>query len=357
MPPELDIHVQRAIIHKVDHRAYDKPQLSDLEAPLSEPVRAYLRRHIRASREHRNSRTAVFDPQPAEDAYALREISDAILEDPDAFVPRSQDMARHLFNHLSGRTSPGDLVVCLFSEDGGDPWLAILKMDPSDAFAGERRQVDGKWQIVLRPIPEVLPTTQQELQKCAFVLPLTLREERQHDLRVLDQQNRRYGVSESVATFFSQGFLQCRIALNQAEMTRKFVMATTTWLEKRAVGLSEEDLERARQEVYQRIQGEHVDIADYARSVLPLPAQRDAYLDHLRQQGIEDLTFTPDPLQRHKLTEYAVFEGDEGLQVQVRTAAVGKMMTCRDDEATGEKVITIRTTRWVQVRGEVNPCS
>jgi hypothetical protein len=36
---------------------------------------------------------------------------------------------------------------------------------------------------------------------------------------------------------------------------------------------------------------------------------------------------------------------------------VGKMMTCREDEATGEKVITIRTTRWVQRRGEVSPCS
>jgi hypothetical protein len=357
MPPDVDIHVQRAIIHKVDHRAFDQPQLSDLEVPLSEPVRAYLRRHIRASREHRYSRTAVFAAGPPEGKYALRAISNAILADPVAFVPQSQDMARHLFNHLSGRTSPGDLVVCLFGEDGGDPWLAILKMDPSDAFAGERRQVDGKWQIVLRPVPEVLPTTQQELQKCAFVLPRALREKRRYDLTVLDQQNRRYGVSESVATFFSRGFLQCRIALNQAEMTRGFVGATITWLEKRAVGLSEEDVARARQEIYQRIQGDHVDITDYAHSVIPLPEQRDAYLDYLRQREIEDLTFTPDPLQRRKLTEYAVFEGDEGLQIQVRTEAVGKMMTCREDEATGEKVITIRTTRWVQRRGEVNPCS
>ena len=359
MSGDAGIHIHRAIAHKVDHHSFDEPQLSDLEIPLSDPVRAYLRRHIQASREHRNSRTAVFVPDPSEETFSLRTLCDTVLGKPDAFVAESQKIARHLFNHLSGRTSPGDLVVCVFSEGDGDadPCLAILKMDPSDAFAAERLQSDGKWQMVLRLVPEVLPTGQDELQKCAFILPQALRTARGYDLKVLDQQNRRYGIREAVATFFSEGFLQCKIALNPAEMTMQFVVKTQRWLKRRTLEWSNEDRTRAQTQIYQRIQQEQVDVTDYARSVIAEPEQQEAYLGYLRQQGVEDLTFEPDAQQRQRLTEYAVFEGDEGLQIRIRAEAVSRMITCAQDQASGERVITIRTTSWRQTRGESNPCS
>ena len=360
MPQTGDIRIDRAILHIVDHETSAEPQLSDLDLLLTPPVRAFLTRHIAASREHKNSRTALFVDPPPEDEPSLREMCDAIFDDPDAFVNQSQRIATHLFHHLSGRTSPGDLVVCTFVEasadpESGDRWVAMLKMDPSDAFVHERQQENGQWRAVLRRIEEAI-SSGQELQKCAFVLPHALREARGHHLKVLDQQNRRYGVRESVASFFSEGFLQCRIPLNRAEQTAKFVRVTLRWLRRHARDWPEEDRARAEAQIGEQLQQERVDVTAYAQGVIASAEQRDDYLNTLRKEGLEDLVFEPDPRQRRKLTAYAEFEGDEDLRIRLRAEAVGRMMRCERDAATGETVITIRTTHWRQTRGEVDPC-
>jgi hypothetical protein len=359
MPEDTPIHIHRVIVHKVDHKQYDEALISDLESPLSPEVRSFLRRHIRTNREHKNSRTATFLAKVPPKQASLRGMSDAILDDPAKFVRQSQKIAEHLFEHLSGRTSPGDLVVCLFSEGQppGDPWLALLKMDPSDGFVGDRTKVDGQWQMVLRLVRDVLPSSDRELQKCAFILPPKLRKQRKYDLQMLDQQNRRYGVQEAVATFFSQGFLQCKIALNPAEITAKFFLETNRWLKKREAEWSEEQVERARAQLHQMIQHETVDVTDFARAVITDPKDRQAYLDFLRERGIEDFVFQPDPAQRQRLTEYAVFEGDDGLRIRIRADVVGQMLTCQQDQVTKEQIITIRTTSWEQTRGKQDPCA
>jgi hypothetical protein len=365
MPQTGSVHIERAILHIVDHETSTEPQLSDLDLLLTPPVRAFLTRHIATSREHKNSRPAVFvDPLP-KDEPSLHGMCDAILDDPDAFVTQSQRIATHLFHHLSGRTSPGDLVVCTFVEasagpesgDGaiGDRWVAMFKMDPSDAFVHERQQENGQWRVVLRRIEEAI-SSGQELQKCAFVLPHALREARGYHLKVLDQQNRRYGVRESVASFFSVGFLQCRIPLNRAERTAVFVGGTRRWLRKYARDWPEEDRARAEAGIGAQLQQDRVDVTAYARGAIASDEQRAHYLDSLREEGLEDFVFDPDPRQQRKLTAYAEFEGDEELHIRVRAKAVGRMMHCERDVATGETVITIRTTRWQKTRGEVDPC-
>ena len=372
--PQSAIYIERAILHIVDHESYSAPQLSDLDLLLTPPVRGFLTRQILASRDHRNSRTAVFVPAP-EDEPSLHEMCDAILEDQEAFVSQSQRIAQHLFNHLSGRTSPGDLVVCTFYEaegdqarvdravdEGGvaglargDPWLALLKMDPSDAFVHERREENGQWRAVLRRIEEAIASG-QELQKCAFVLPRALREARRYHLKVLDQQNRRYGVRESVASFFSEGFLQCRIPLNRAERTALWVGTTKRWLRKHARAWPEEERARAEAGIVAQLQQDRVDVVAYAGGAIASDEQRAYYLDTLREEGLEDFVFEPDRRQQRKLTDYAEFEGDEELHIRVRARAVGRMLHCERDPATGETVITIRTTKWQVRRGEVDPC-
>ncbi len=374
MPPTV-IYIERAILHIVDHETYPAPQLSDLDLLLTPPVRGFLTRQIMEGREHRNSRTAKFADPPPKDEPSLHEMCDTILDDPQAFVAQSRRIAEHLFKHLSGRTSPGDLVVCTFCEvegsqesvdqavaDGtiadlavGDRWLAMLKMDPSDAFVHERREENGQWRVVLRRIEEAIASG-QELQKCAFVLPPALREKRNYHLKVLDQQNRRYGVRESVASFFSDKFLQCRIPLNRAEQTAAFVGGTRRWLRKHARDWPEEDRTRAEAGIAAQLQQDQVDVTAYARGAIASDEQRAHYLDTLREEGLENFVFDPDPRQQRKLTDYAEFEGDDELHIRVRAKAVGRMMHCERDPATGETVITIRTTKWQVTRGEVDPC-
>lgn len=373
MPPNA-IYVERAILHIVDHESYAAPQLSDLDLLLTPPVRSFLTRQILDGREHKNSRTAKF-ADPPEGEPSLHEMCDTILDHPESFVAQSQSIATHLFKHLSGRTSPGDLVVCTFCEvDGeqaevdraieeaaiddlemGDRWLAMLKMDPSDAFVHERQEENGHVRVVLRRIRDAIASG-QELQKCAFVLPPAIRKARKYHLKVLDQQNRRYGERESVASFFSGKFLQCRIPLNRAEQTALFNRETKRWLRQYARAWTEEARARAEAGIDAQIQQDRVDVTAYARGAIASDEQRKHYLDTMREKGLENFVFEPDPRQRRKLTDYAEFEGDEELHIRVRAKAVKRMIQCERDPATGETVITIRTTKWQVTRGEVDPC-
>lgn len=345
MTNEPEVRIHRMIIHKVDHRNYDVPQLSDLESPVTEEVGSFLRRHIVSNREHKYARTAVFlDPEPG--TVCLRDLCDSLLTDPDQFVTQSRRMAKHLFDTIDNRVSPGDLILCTFTEgDDKSRWLALLKMDPDDGFVGEREEVNGQVRFVIRRVPNVLP--RGELHKSAFVLPRGLREERGYDLKVLDQQVSRYGARRMIASFFAEDFLQCKVGLNRADRTRVFVYASYEWLGKMEQW-PEEDVERFKGRVTSSLQDAVVDATNFAAAVITKPDDQDEYLDYLREQGLEDLTFEPDPQERRRLTQYAYFEGDHGLRVRIEADAVGpgKTLEYNRDPATNTWTVTIRTTRW-----------
>jgi hypothetical protein len=345
---EKPIRIHRLIVHKVDHKRYDEPLLSDLETPYSDEVASFLRQHIRSNREHRYSRTGAFLSKVSQDAPALASAADTLLEKPEQFVSRSREIAVHLFNSLDKRTSPGDLVVCTFSEADAseEPWLALLKMDPSDGFVGDRQRVDGKWRVVLRRVPNVLPSG--ELQKCAFILPPTVREAAGYDLIVLDQQTARYRIQRPVASFFSQAFLQCRVNLNREDQTIIFVNGSRNWLSRREPEWDEADIRQFHTQLNTTLQNQMVDVTAFADAVIPRLEEQERYLTYMKGFGLTDLAFQPDPKRRKQLVEYATFEGDDDLRVRIRADAVGEGGTLQfhRDPATSEWVIEIRTTVW-----------
>jgi hypothetical protein len=334
------------IIHKVDHRNYDAPQLSDLESPITDEVGGFLRQHIASNREHKYARTGRFLP-PEEEQVSLCTMCDSLLQRPGQFVPQSQEIARHLFHTIDKRVSPGDLIFCTFAEGGDDlEWLALLKMDPEDGFIGVREEVNGQVRYVLRRVPNVLP--RGELQKCAFILPLDLREERRYDLRVLDQQAARYGARRLIASFFVTDFLQCKVGLDRGDRTRVFFYESHGWLAKKVEQWPEEAIERFKRRTAGCLQDAVVDVASFAAEVIPSPDEQDEYLEHMQEQGLEDLTFEPDPREKRRLTRYTYFEGDHGLRVRIEAEAVGpgKTLEYDKDPATNTWTVTIRTTRW-----------
>jgi hypothetical protein len=270
------VRVLRMIVHKVDHRSYDKPQLSDLEPPITEEVGSFLRQHIVSNREHKYTRTAHFVSMDT-GRTSLCTICNILLDHPGQFVPQSQEIARRLFQTMDKRVSPGDIVLCTFVEGSDDSkWLALLKMDPEDGFIGEREEINGQVRYVLRRVPNVLP--RGELQKCAFVLPPNLREKRGYDLKVLDQQAARYGARRMVASFFVTDFLQCKVGLDPADITRAFVYGSYEWLEKKRDQWSEQDIERFKSRVTGCLQDRIVDLTSLAAAVIPAPDEQDEYL-------------------------------------------------------------------------------
>jgi hypothetical protein len=349
MANRVNITVRKMIVHKVDHRNYDVPLLSDLESPVTDEVGSFLRQHIASNREHKRARTAQF-LEPSDGAETARTLCDDILTNPPSFVQRSKEVAALLFRTMTGdrRISAGDLVVCTFTEGEGNhsEWLALLKMDPEDGFIGEREQVNGQIRVVLRRVPDVLPTG--ELQKCAFILPPDLREGRGYDLIVLDQQAARYGMRRLVASFFLKNFLQCKVGFEKEDQTRTFVYQSQAWISQKEATWPTEDIIYFKQRTIDAVQAHVVDVTAFAQEVIKDPDEQDEYLAHMRREGLEELTFEPDPAERRRWTEYAWYRGDDGLQVRIRSEAIGENKTLHwvFDDTTNTYVVTVRTANW-----------
>jgi nucleoid-associated protein YejK len=348
MDTEDQVQIHRVIVHKVDHKQFDEPQLSDLESTIDDAVASFLRQHIVKSRAHKYARTAVFE---GEEGFCA--LCDALLDDGTQFVPQSRAIATHLFETVKNdqRISASDLVVCTYSEAGETVQrLALLKMDPEDGFVGRQEWIGGQVRFVFDSASEVLPTG--NLQKCAFVLPRALREGAGYHLRVLDQQATRYGGYRLVASFFVSDFLQCKVGLKPQDHTRTFVTVSHEWLNRVKAtspeAWPEADVGRFVRQLRAALVGEEIDVEAFAQSAIRGTDAQEAYVAYLVERGQEELAFAPDPAERERLTKYTWFEGDHGLQVRIESSAVGpgKTLQVRHDGATNTYTITIRTHTW-----------
>ncbi len=346
MTESSQIHIHRMIIHKVDHLSYDAPQVSDVESPITDEVASFVRQQISSNREHKFARTATFHLSNGAQT-SLQPVCDCLLGNTDQLVPQSQEIAKRLFDTMDRRVSPGDLVLCIFTETAPDGplWLALLKMDPQDGFIGEREEINGHACFVLRRVRNVLP--RGELQKCAFIVPSTLRGPRGYDLKVLDQQAIPYGARRLVASFFVTDFLRCKVGLNRADRTWTFASASHEWVGKKK-NWPDEKVDDFKKRVTETLQDQVVDATSFATAVITQPDEQDEYLQYLRQRGLEDLAFEPDPQERQRLTQYVQFEGDHGLRVRVEADAIGegKVLWYAKESGTDNWIVTIKTTRW-----------
>lgn len=344
------IIVRRMIVHKVDHKNYDAPLLSDLESPFTGEVERFVTRHIASNRQHKRARTARFTEAPTRQGTACA-LCYQILADPGSFVGLSRRLATRLFNSMAGdmRISPGDLVVCTFTDEdeAESEWLALLKMDPQDGFVGERQEVGGQVRVVLRRVREVLPAG--ELQKCCFVLPAHLRQARGYDLIVLDQQAARYWMRRLVASFFLEDFLRCEVGFESTEKTRTFIYQSHNWVSQREGVWPDQDVAYFKRRIIESAQARQVDAAALAQETIADAAEQDEYLEYLRGSGLDELTFEPDPAETQSWAQFAWYKGDDDLQVRIRRDAVGEGRTLDKtfDEATNTHVVTIRTTNWI----------
>ena len=342
-----NVTVQRMIVHKVDHKKYDAPLLSDLESPIEDEVRSFLRQHIALNQEHKRVRTARF-LEPSDGAETVCTLCDDIFADASHFVQRSRQIATHLFQSMTGdgRISPGDLVICTFSEgeDQNLQWLAILKMDLNDGFVGERRGEKGQKRVILRRVPDVLPTG--GLQKCAFILPSVLR--KKYDLLVLDQQTGRHGAKKPVASFFLKKFMKCEVGFERKEGTQVFVLQSQAWVTQKKDTWPTEDIALFKERTIEAVRANIIDVVAFAHEMIQDPDEQEEYLTHVRQKGLRELTFEPDPEERNRWTRYTWFKGDDDLQVKIRSEAVGEDRTLDWvlDKTTNTYVVTIRTANW-----------
>lgn len=344
-PNKITLH--DLIIHKIDHFHFTEPQYSDLKSEISKDVGIYLSDQIELNRDHQFARNAVFT-NASDDSLSLQVLADQLLKENRSFVPQSQKIALRLFDSINNdkRIHRGDLALCTFSERNSDKWLALLKMDPQDSFITVEKNVGGKRQYVLEKVADVMPIG--ELQKCAFILPAADRA-RQRDLIVLDQQQARYGAGRMVASFFSNNFLQCKVGLNERELTQGFLGLSSDWIDGKKGILEDEEISEFKDALQSHSLRKTINIAHFAQAAIEEPDLQEEYLkkvvEGLRAEKLQDLVFKPDPsvIKRPQILHLL---GDNNLKISIASDAVGpgKTLDYNKDESLNYWVIEIKTT-------------
>jgi hypothetical protein len=325
MPNDDSIQIYKAVIHKVDHITASNPILSGVETTLNDEIRKFISQHIRKSKDHKFTRGAVFNKSPNEPPpgfISFQKEVDTILCDPhnpEVFISHSKTLAESLFETVKGdqRISKSDLIMCTFSDtDRGDVQLAILKMDPHNGFVTrETQDKNGVAFIELVAVPSVI--SDRELQKCAFVLPVSQRGVRGCDLRVLDFQRQSRGYENQVSTFFITDFLQCSVNLDSDDKTDLFLRESYAFAARRRDEWDESEIEGFKNAANQAVSRNRLDVTAFAEEYITDASERENYVNHLEHKGLEDLTFTPSAERASQYNNVALFKGDDGIELKL----------------------------------------
>ncbi|HVR95296.1 MAG TPA: nucleoid-associated protein [Thermoanaerobaculia bacterium] len=310
------VHVERAIVHIVDHRNRQKPVLSVAEISLgSDPrLQKYFDDQVR---------NALRDPATAKARFASAKAAVAgtcyeVLDKPEAFIPNSGHLAEALWKATGSdqRISPGSLVVGLCrADDYPAPLLALLKIDPADVLLQKVTKAPGGERVVEVTVAENgLPTANERLQKAAVVLPRGARPD--HDLLLLDR------LGKAAADFFARGFLGAEPILTARERTERFYFGARNALNRlvqpkapEEPRLLPEQAERLRGAIETAVAGASLDVDDWVRSLdLSAPAKEVIVAELDRQLDSRELEL--DPRHARTLFRKKKLRGDYGVAIE-----------------------------------------
>lgn len=336
MRDAIGVHVERAIVHVVDHHQQQQAILSDVELSLDAPpkLQAYFDAQIANALADPAATAAKFRP---EGETATADLCYGILSDEEQLLPNSQRLAERLFATMSAdrRIVAGSLVVCLYSATNyrGKKFLGLIKIDPSEVFVQkistdrQRRRV-----ISFEVRDDALPTAREKLQKAAIVQPR--RRGLEYELLLLDRQ-----VAKVAANFFASGFLNATPALDAQARTDKFYTAAQiayNRLVQPAIAgqprLTSEQAEVLRQGTDAALQWQTLNVDAWVDN-LDLPADAKEVLhEEIGSSLPADREFSLDTnYAREKLVKKMRFRGDYGVLFEIESAHYGDVVKGDDD--------------------------
>ncbi len=311
------ITIKEIILHRLSADETGKaPQCSQRRLPANtDPdVFAYFQTHIGNSLAHPQARAARFKDLGQPVAGACQDL----LAGGD-LVAASQLLAEALYGVVKEdrRIAQGDLIVCLYDRGNkktSNRGLALLKIDPVQVFEHQAlTDQEGRKYITLVK-KGAMPTTREELQKCAFIRPLKARLTEPADLEMTLLDRQRTGDKE-VADFFSRGFLGATLVVDDRQATLRAIDAFAE-LENELRPL---DLwQPVEPEVRKVLSAPRAHLSKRLVGRLGLPPQvRERFEESLRKKEILDLRFTVEGTALAKATQKTVYEGDYELEVKV----------------------------------------
>jgi hypothetical protein len=344
----MPIRIAEVILHILDSRPGGRGLvLSERSLPPQTDPRIfdYFRLHVESSLGDPQIQAARFRDPTGLVASSCRDL----LAGKTDLVKLSQALAQRLFSIVGTNRSisRGDLAVCLYEpETGGGQQVALLKIDPVEAFRHTtQKDTQGRSYVTLELETELMPTTLEELQKCAFVPPPALRPA-DSDLLLLDHQRT---AERDVAAFWVADFLDAALVADARRSTLDLVKAMVA-IEN---ALRPQDLWPQVEPVLQAVlAGDSVDLTPQWVAGLSLPAEAAAQVTkELEDRQMLNRAFAVDRDALNKATQKARFQGDFGLKVEVLAAHLTGVIQARRVQSNAEPPyyeIVLRSSKWVR---------
>ena len=355
MRDAIKIQVQQLAVHILDPHGPRELVLSETVSPLegNERLHNYFASHIENSLGDPATKAAQFEVIVEKTAAGVcKDILDGSLD----LVAGSRQLATWLYQIMKKNKaiSAGDLAACLFRA-GNYPetphFLALLKLDPADVLRHVVAQDElGRQYVKFLVQEDVLPTTRERLQKCAFVQPLDPRPD-DYDLMLLDRQVRR-PEERAVAKYFSEDFLACQMALDARQRTHRFYVGAISAYNALRQRLTPNQDDALRQSIDTAVGAKQMDM-DVWVSGLPLPAEKRGEIDQIVSQRLPDRTFELDQGHAKKLLQQRRFRGEFDLRVSVQAdkydRVVKKVEWHQDKGKPGYFEIVLHSKTWDEV--------
>jgi len=213
------IHIQSLIVHEIPQhylRAEDPgggPILSEIESPLNSDVRNFFQEKMAGSLA-RAAFEVELDPGASSSSPG---IITELLSSPDSeLVNASQGLAQILYE-CQGGVSPAGLLTVVKCTVEGRPGIGIIKLEKEEGTRVQRTKVEGQSTFNVNHLRDLMLTGNTKI----FKVGLFARRVGSNDVQglVCDKQK---GAGTSVAFFFLQRFLGCRLIENPEITTSRF---------------------------------------------------------------------------------------------------------------------------------------
>jgi hypothetical protein len=353
MREATNIHLDQLIVHILDPGRPNGFVLSECTIPQkgNQPVMDYFATHIQNSLKDPTAKAACF---VAMNDKAVSGICKALLEDRLDLVDGSRRLAQQLYDIIKSdkRIKACDLAVCFYraaSPDSVLRYLALLKIDPSEVFRHKtKHDPQGNQYVNFEIEAEVMPTTRERLQKCAFVQQLEPRSD--YDMMLLDRQTR----EEGVAKFFITDFLDAKLALDTQHRTDLLYKGLISAYNQIHPKLQPHEAESLRQAIHVAITSACINIDSWLQA-LPLSEEHKEQIDQVVSQKLPDREFEIDKTYAQKLIRKRRFQGDHGLRVVIEASGETYKQVIRSEERVEEPGsppyyrIVIHTEKWEEV--------
>jgi len=346
--------LEEAIVHILNTEHANACVLSERALPLaaSPQLVDYFTTHIVNGLRDPSARAASFTSITRANTAG---ICQALLDGTLDLVAGSRLLAERLHGIVSkdSRIKPGSLAVIKYraaNTSGPSEYLALMKVDPSQALRPVTERDDqGRLYVSFEVTPDVMPTTRERLQKCAFIRPLVPRAE--FDMMLLDRQAGSQEL-QPVARFFSEAFLGAQLTFDARQRTHRFYLAAIGAQNELRPQLTPQQSDELRQAINTAVTSDVLDV-DAWIAALSLPQAQRETIDAKITRSLPDREFEVDRDYANTLLRKRRFSGDYGLQVEVSAEDFGAVVTSveRIDEpgAPPRWRVTIETERWDEV--------